>query len=193
MENSKNLRGLRKFVGVFVKRLRKSFWLLRTGFFAPRATFDTITIRGSKPFLGRIHEALDLLKTRVPETYRLIQNHLVQILEGIPSGAWVFTLEFQTHTMTTLSPKVSQEPLVERAATLAHEAYHCALFTNYKASHPGQKVPEQIYGGEQAERLCLEYQCEVLKLLGADEEVITRTRQAVETHWWEVPSEERDW
>jgi len=79
------------------------------------------------------------------------------------------------------------------ASGLAHEAHHCQLYWSYRESEPTREVPREAFGGEEAERQCLEYQIAVLKQLGETDEVTERLRESMKTGWWNVPWHERTW
>lgn len=71
-------------------------------------------------------------------------------------------------------PAYPKASAIEYAGALAHEAYHCELYRRVEQSAAGGQVPRQAYSGENAEALCLKYQCDVLRRLGLDAALIDR-------------------
>lgn len=180
----------------FFKKLGKRFStvvvFLRAVYLGPKATFDSIALHGSQQFIARTCQALDLLRQQAPETYRLTQRYIYRIVLTTRSGVFTSALRWGP-TIIMRGPRWDEGSLIEYAAAIAHEVYHCELFMQFKEENPRVNIPHDAYGSEKEETLCLEYQCQVLRRLGADEETIQRTAATIATRWWEVPVEEQDW
>jgi len=153
---------------------------------------DGFAIRGSDAFVRATVEALEILKARTPDVYALLQNHIGDIISGQPSGVFPNML-WLGPTVVLMGPSFSERSALEYAGTLAHEAYHCELYRAAERNIAGRFIPENAYTGEDAERSCLRYQCDVLRRLGLDEAQIERYESSLEAKWWEVPFERRKW
>ncbi len=153
---------------------------------------EKVTIRGNEEFINSTIKALELLKEKAPEAYELVQKHVGDIVSGKPSGVLPDML-WLGPTFVIMGPSYSEGETIEYAAAIAHEAYHCELYTTAEKGNPGQAVQPDAYSGEQAEGLCLQYQCGVLRKLGLDEEAIKEYGSQLHSRWWEVPFEQRDW
>jgi hypothetical protein len=112
---------------------------------------------------------MELLEETVPETYQLVQKHIGDILSGTPSGVFADML-WLGPTFVIIGPSGSNRSTPEYAGVLAHEAYHCELYSNAERGGLGSHVERSAYSGENAEKLCLQYQCYVLRKLGMSEE-----------------------
>ena len=181
----------------FLKCLRRVGVLMQIikGYLGPRTKVGTITVFGSRDFILRTSRAIKLLKTKAPDAHRLLHEYIGVIILATPSGVFTRQLSRTSATMITMSHKMSCVPLTEYAAALAHEAFHCELYVRYEKANPGKLVPkpEDIEGGERGESLCLEYQCDILRQLGVSEDRVQQYEKSLETRWWEVPFEERNW
>ena len=148
---------------------------------------------GDDAFVRATIEALELLKAKTPDVYALLEKHIGYVVSGKPSGVVVTGLARFPTTMVLMGPSYSQGSIVEYAGTLAHESYHCELYRRAEHTAPGSPVPEHAHSGENAESLCLRYQCDVLRRLGLDEAQIDRYERSLESKWWEVPFDQRSW
>ena len=174
-----------------LKRFSKALIVLSRilkSYLGPRASVDSVTIFGSREFISRTSDALMLLKVKAPHCYSLLQRHIAVIMSVIPSGVFTHRLAHGP-TVVTMSPKMSRRPLIEYAATIAHEVHHCQLYIEGKESGRSHR----LLHGEQEEMLCVEYECNILRELGADEGTIEAAKKCLETQWWNVPWVERDW
>lgn len=154
--------------------------------------YDDITIYGNEDFIESTIKALELLKGKIPDTYKLVQMHIGDIVSGTPSGVFTDLRRFGP-TFVIVAPSCSNGSIREYAADLAHEAYHCELYSNAERGGLGSHVEPSAYSGENAEKLCLRYQCDVLRKLGMSEIEVQDYEGLIRTKWWEVPYEKRDW
>jgi hypothetical protein len=160
--------------------------------FGKKRIYGTVTVRGNEEFISATIKALELLKEKTPEAHELVQKHIGDIVSGKPSGVFPDIL-WLGPTFVIMGPAYSEGSTIEYAGAIAHEAYHCELYTQGENDNPSNAVPPNTYSGEHAERLCLQYQCAVLRKLGLDEENIKEYESGLHTRWWEVPFERRDW
>ena len=177
----------------FKERARRFLvaWRLLRGALGPRTFSEPFWIYGSKEFQVRTQQVLALLKERVPETYRLLQTYIHGIMSTVPSGVYTFQLA-KSRTLIAIGPRISQRSTIEYAASLAHEIQHCEYYVRDRIARPDRSTTLES-SHEQEERACLAYQCQVLRVLGADEQMVQWYEKAIDTRWWEVPFEERDW
>ena len=160
--------------------------------FGPSKTIEGIAIHGSQEFIHLTSQALLLLKEKAPEAYQLIQQHIGRILSGTRSRVLVRMLP-SFPAWCIVGQGSASSPLIEYAAGLAHEAYHGHLYATYKKSNPKSRVPYEACGGEKGEQLCLDYECRVLRQLGADEATVQQARDSMRSRWWEIPADEQNW
>ncbi len=160
--------------------------------FCKKRVHGTVTIRGSERFIDSTINALEVLKHKVPEAHGLVEKHIGDIVSGKPSGVFPDLL-WLGPTFVIMSSSYSEGSTIEYAAAIAHEAYHCELHMKAKKANPNSPVQPDAYSGEQAEKVCLQYQCNVLRKLGLDEDAIKEYGRLLHTRWWEVPFERRDW
>jgi hypothetical protein len=161
--------------------------------FGNRYVHERITIRGDEAFIRATVEALELLKSKAPGAYALLQTHIGDVVAVKPSGVATEALRHLPTTMITMGPSYSQGSTVEYAGALAHETYHCELYRRAQQGDPHRSVQAEEYSGERAESLCLKYQCDVLRQLGLPEAHIDRYENGLVSRWWEVPFGQRDW
>jgi hypothetical protein len=162
-------------------------------FFGKKHVHDGLTIRGDEAFIRATVEALELLKSKAPDVYALVQMHIGNVVAGKSSGVLPRALRHLPTTMLTMGPSYSEGSTVEYAGALAHETYHCELYRRAQRGDPHRAVPANEYSGEQAESSCLRYQCDVLRRLGLSEAHIDRYESSLKSKWWEVPFDERHW
>jgi len=130
---------------------------------SPPSSYGGIEIRGNAEFVTQTIEALTLLEQKAPVAFIKIQTYVGIIEQGQHSGMWAWEQPPRYEVGdTTAFFSVSWY-----ASTIAHDATHSELYTQYQAAHPGEAVPEDAYGGVEIERFCIGYQLEVAKQIGA--------------------------
>ncbi len=136
-------------------------------FIQPAATdptiYNRITIVGSPQFVVQTHAALTLLERNDTEAYTRVQTYIGIIEQGKHSGMWVW----ESPPRYEVGDTTAFFSVTWYASTIAHDATHSELYTQYQLAHPGEPVPEDIFGGITIERFCNTYQLEVLKHIGA--------------------------
>lgn len=145
----------------FLRRIAIALRFIKV-LFGKKRVHDKITIRGNEEFINSTIEALQLLKEKVPEAYELVLKYVGDIVSFKPSRVFPDTLELGP-TYVLIGASYSEGPVAEYAAGIAHEAYHCELYMKAKKENLDRDVPYDVYGGEQAEGSCLQYQCECTK------------------------------
>ena len=154
---------------------------------------DGVAIRGDDEFIRATVQALELLNSRAPDVYALLKTHIADVVSHKPSGVLTGALRQLPKTVVTMSRSYTERSTVEYAGALAHEIYHCELYRRAQRADPHGSVPANAHSGKDAERLCLSYQCDVLRRLGLDEAHVNRYESSLESKWWEVPLDQRDW
>jgi len=175
----------------FLRRIAITLQFIKV-LFGKKHTHEKVTIRGNDEFIGSTIEALELLKEKAPEAHELVLKYIGEIVSVKPSGVFTDMLKLGP-TFVFIGSSYSEGPAVEYAGALAHEAYHCELYMKAKRGNLESRVPRNAYAGERPERLCLQYQCDVLRKLGVDEDRIKEYESQLHTKWWEVPFERQDW
>ena len=116
--------------------------------------YEGISIYGSSLFMDKIVSSLELIKEKIPEEFEFVKNN-IKVIIWYPSSCARASMNPSTVCIGYKSFK--ERSIEEIAGTIGHEAFHCFLFNKYKKSHPDEKVPREIYSGEDAERQCLTY------------------------------------
>jgi hypothetical protein len=156
-----------------------------------------VEIIGDDTFIRLTSEALELLRTQVPDVYALLRKHVGCIVSSKPLGSrsaaiaccYVSLLAFAPTTAVLMRPYGHELPIEQRAAILAHETYHAELYRIGQDGHPRRQPPVDTYSGERAETLCVAYECDVLRRLGVDEWDVRHNERKLESRWWESPSQ----
>lgn len=127
---------------------------------------DGIEIRGSREFIERTHESLNLLYP-LPE-FALIRDHLAVIRQARRSGmkAWLAKPTFAVGKATW------KHSALWYAGAIAHDAYHTKLYRDAERALTAAPPAADRWTGAAAERQCLEFQIEVLRQLGADDDTL---------------------
>jgi hypothetical protein len=131
-------------------------------------TYGGIKIIGDLKFTSQTQAALNLLEQKDPTTFEKIQTYIGIIEQGEHSGMWAWEIppRYEVGYATAFYS------ITWYASTIAHDATHSELYTQYQMAHPGQPVPQEAYGGVEIERFCIGYQREVAKRIGAPQSEI---------------------
>jgi hypothetical protein len=154
--------------------------------------FDSLTLQGTPQFDEQVEKALALLKTRSPAGYATVTNYIGIIQQNEHSGMDVH----HKPPLFQLNDHSASYSVTWCAGVIAHDSYHSKLYFDYKQQHPrALLVPDDIYGGERAERACLEHQISVLKAVGAPASEIAWCQQCeTQTNkYWDVRYNQRNW
>jgi hypothetical protein len=140
---------------------------------APLATQDDTTyggiqIAGSVAFVAHTHSALQLLEERDYAAFQKIQTYVGVIKQGQHSGMWVW----ENPPRYEVGDATAFSSVTWYASTIAHDATHSELYALYYADHPGESVPQDVYGSVDVEIFCNAYQLKVLKQIGAPQSEI---------------------
>jgi hypothetical protein len=135
-------------------------------------------IIGLPQFEQTMRQALNLLLARDLEGYMLVCGYLDTIVQTEHTGV-VSPLGLFLHRPADYPQDVV---LYWEAAALVHEATHVWLHRkNY------------VYAGKEAEEFCTRAQIESMRKLGAPEWMVKGAENALQTGYWEVPYEQRNW
>lgn len=121
-----------------------------------------IQIVGSDTFKSNVSNALTLLKQKAPDAYDRVIRNIGIFRQAARSGMRaydsppVFEIGDVTSTATT----------TWFASAIAHDATHSMLYLDYLAAHPGERVPDDIWIGKNAEITCMAFQLTTLKQIG---------------------------
>lgn len=119
-------------------------------------------IIGSERYTNQVRQALLLLAARDTNAYAIVTNYVGRIKEGAPSGMWAY-LDPPTYEMSDVTAFYS---LTWCAGTMAHDSFHSKLYHDYLKTHAGP-VPDEVWTGQAAERLCMKHQLAVMRRIGA--------------------------
>jgi hypothetical protein len=145
-------------------------------------------VTGSAQLRAQVEAALEVLKNKTPEVYALIQEHVAIIAEGKTSGMWAYRNP-PTFEITSTSAAYS---ITWCAGIIAHDAYHSKLYHDYLRSK-GPPVPDEIWTGAEAEKLCIQFQLSVLRKIGAPDHEIEYCRTLNGEHFDVNKSGKNDW
>lgn len=126
-----------------------------------------VEVVGSRDFVGQVEKALALLESRSPDAYLIVTNNVKRIQQGDRSGMWAY----QTPPTYEMSDRTALVSVTWCAATIAHDSFHSKLYHDCRRDAPGP-VPDVVWTGTVAERLCMKHQLAVMKLIGAPQSEI---------------------
>jgi hypothetical protein len=154
--------------------------------------FDSLAIQGTPQFEEQVEKALALLKAQSPAGYATVTNYIGIVQQDKHSGMEVH----HKPPIFQLNSNSVYFSVTWCAGVIAHDSFHSKLYFDYKRQHPwAMWVPNDNYGGKQAERACLEHQMSVLTDIGAPVSEIDWCRQCeTQTNqYWKVKYKNRDW
>ena len=126
------------------------------------STYNKIKITGSDEFIIKTQASLELLKNQAPSALKKIEQYIGIIEQGEFSHMWAFE-EPSRYEVCDLDSFYSVQWF---AGAIAHEATHSELYHAYQAKQ-GLPVPAHIWSSETAEKLCIQYQIDVLQTINA--------------------------
>ena len=147
-----------------------------------------IRLIGSKNFINRTRDALNLLHDKDFMSYKIVIQNLGAIVENkLDIGLSYFDplKEVPTAFMTTYS---CMYDLKWYAAALVHEAYHSKLFSD---AIEDDKNPFDEYRGYSAEMYCLTKQVECLKKIEAEKNDILYAIEFYDKKWWKDSDDDK--
>ncbi|MCL6558127.1 MAG: hypothetical protein K6U74_04860 [Firmicutes bacterium] len=157
----------------------------------PSTPDRTLVVEGPEWFRVQMLASLDLLRQKDPENYFFVLDHLDVIRPGERSEVDVLTKTFCRKPSGLRRPTILESWIfgagrdyetIEEAAILVHEAAHVYLFEQ------GEK-----FSGEEGEAWAINRQLQCLERLEAPYWMKIELPLAYETHYWEIPREERNW
>lgn len=149
--------------------------------------FETVEIRGTSEFQVRVVSALKLLKAQAADAYSIITNEIGVIEQSKRSGmrAWLKPPKFEMADGTAYS-------ITWCAGSIAHDSFHSKLYHDYLREKPKTKqVPEAVWTGAEAEKLCTTHQLTVLKAIGGPTNELDWCLQT--NRYWDVKYHDRSW
>ena len=130
-------------------------------------------IQGSKQFIDQIRQALDLMKTRDADAYKIVVVYIGRIQQGQRSGMWAY----KTPPTYEISDATAFYSVTWCAATIAHDSFHSKLYHDYHKA-TGGSVPDSVWTGVTAEQQCMKHQLAVMQKIGATQwEIDYATKQ----------------
>ena len=146
---------------------------------------DEIRIIGSKTFIKKINDAMELLRIKDNESYQILTLNIGKIVQ-FNDSAFTYFDRFQDVPTIFINNSDLNSSIYELSSGLLHEAYHSKLYKDAKVS---KKNPEVECHGYSAEMYCLTKEIECLKKIGAPDDVIQYYTSCYDTKWWEKPNE----
>jgi hypothetical protein len=140
-------------------------WALRD---RSESNYYGIQVWGSKAFIEQVDDSLNLLRTKSPEAFALIQRYMKRIEQSSRSGMRAY----DEPPTFDLSPKTAFYSATWCAGSIAHDMYHSRLYHEYIDAH-GEPVPEDAWAGQAKELECIKYQARVMRDIGAPEFEVT--------------------
>src|SRR5215468_7765234 len=101
-----------------------------------------LVILGPREFRQRIVEAMDALKKHAPDALALLLEYVSPITLGRNSEVFVSQ---RKPGAILWGYRSANDPIIEIASGLAHEAFHCKLYWEYRDSHKGQEPPGDVF------------------------------------------------
>lgn len=155
---------------------------------------DGIEIKGPQEFIEATVGALNLLRERDPENYRMVQDYLGKI-ECVKRGSGVFMWEHPPRFIA--GEKSVEEPTRIYASSIVHEAYHSKLYNDALRNGRGEAEALEVSTGRKAELSCAKVQGQSLGRIGGflPFRLLDRLNLAFSARrrHEEIPYEDRDW
>ena len=134
-----------------------------------------------------------MLQLKTPDAYELLTKYVYSVIRSTASGVFLTNRP----AWITIGRNSVDVPVEILASGLAHEAYHCKLYCEYKDPHPGERVPGEVASGREAGLKCIAYDLDALRRLGASEEMvrseIRSSEEAIQREFWKTRWEHRTW
>jgi hypothetical protein len=140
--------------------------------------YGLIRIEGSPEFIAQTQAALSLLESYAPDAYQKVQTYVGLIQQGQHSGMWAW----EEPPRYEVGDATAFYSVTWYASTIAHDATHSELYHKYLDAHPGEYVPDDVWGGVEIERFCNGYQLDVLKRIGGPQSEIDYLASLDGTH-----------
>ena len=121
-----------------------------------------LRVQGSAKFGTQITNALAILESKAPEAYKIITNQIGIIQQGEHSGMWAYRVP----PVFEIADPTAFYSVTWCAGSIAHDSMHSKLYHDYLLTNSAP-VPDSIWTGANAEKICLEHQVRVLKQIGA--------------------------
>jgi hypothetical protein len=152
-----------------------------------RAFAAGIEIKGTEKFKSAVTNALALLETKAPESYRVVTNYIGVIEESEHSGMRAN----ESPPVFGLNDTSAYYSLTWCAGDIAHDSFHSKLYHEYLAAHAGT-VPDSVWIGHEAEVKCLKFQATTLKAIGAPAKEVVYC-ESISPDYSDVPYSQRNW
>ncbi len=149
--------------------------------------FDNLAVVGAPPFAEQVVQALTLLRAKSPAGYAVVTNYVGVIQQDEHSGMHA---ERQPPVFQ-LNDRSAFYSVTWCAGVIAHDAVHSKLYHEYRSAHAGP-VPDDVWTGHAAERVCLDQQLRVLKEIGAPAREIDYFK-TLTPDYADVPYQKRNW
>ncbi len=137
-----------------------------------QASYEGIIIKGPQYFIKIINEALELLKSKYKEEWESILENFTEVNHRLPSGVDVYSGRVYGSDRMLLSKE-------EVAGFLIHENHHIRLYKDGKR-----------FGGKSAEGECLERENYFFMKIN---QPLVDINYHLQTKYWEIPFDKRDW
>ncbi|MCK4734408.1 MAG: hypothetical protein KAT65_18275 [Methanophagales archaeon] len=148
-----------------------------------------ITIEGDDDFQQKTKAALSLIEEKDPDAYELIRKYIGTIAPGNASGMKAY----DNPPKYVVGERTYNSDTIWYAGTIAHDAYHSKLYDDYKMKNPDKNVPYDVWTGRDAEAQCINFQYNTLKKIGASNYTLNYVKNVIDSNFWEIPYDERDW
>jgi hypothetical protein len=149
-----------------------------------------VKIIGEEDCVLKTNLALDVLQKKSPEDFQKVAEN-IGVVECAADGSGTFVWENPARFKVGLATYRSD--VLWYASTLVHESCHAKQYQNYLSSHPGGRVPPEMFSGADAENQCLLEQYNALTGLGAGQSFLDYTKKIARTSYWDIPYEKRWW
>lgn len=157
---------------------------------APQEESSGPRIVGDSGCLSDTNAALQLLKEKAPIHYSVV-NEYIKVIECSDKGSGMYVAD---NPPKALIGRPTMKAGVDwYASVLAHESCHSKQYRDYKAEHPSEIVPSEMYHGRAAETQCLNVQYDTLQKLEAPRYLTDYIKKVIDTEYWDVPYGERWW
>jgi hypothetical protein len=135
-------------------------------------------IVGPEEFKTQVALALELLRSRSPDSYEIVLENVGRIQAAERSGM----LPWRDPPTFELGRRTAFYSPTWCATSIVHDAYHAKLYLDHQRAH-GDAPPAGIWTGTDAERACIAAQIRAAEAIGAPWHELDHLRKADGTHW----------
>ncbi len=154
-------------------------------FFSQKNSLQTgneITIQGDMKCQKETREALQYLKEKTPEYFKMVEKYIGAI-QCVASGSGIDV--YERPPLFRVGDATREAGTEWYAGSIVHDSCHVWLYDFYAKKHPFSAVPQDVWSGKEAEMKCIDIQEKMLRQAGAPEWIFKSLDEARSSEYWE--------